>query len=223
MPTVLFIEHDHVSPPGLLGDAFEKCGWDVAEFLVVPAESFDSPAIDVRLPDPLHYDAVVLLGAPWSVYDEALQERWVGEEIGLARQADAEGIPVIGVCFGGQLLAAAHGGRVERAACAEVGWTRVRGCNGIRTDGTHRRVRRSSPTALLRRRPSCFGRTSLFNFIPKRMKPRWLSGWRPEAPITCAGTTSIPTNFFGSLVVSRRAPLSAPRNCSKGTWSVFTT
>lgn len=128
MPTVLFIEHDHVSPPGLLGEAFEKCGWDVAEFLVVPPESFDSPAIDVRLPDPRHYDAVVLLGAPWSVYDETLQERWVGEEIGLARQADAEGIPVIGVCFGGQLLAAAHGGRVERAACAEVGWTRIHSC-----------------------------------------------------------------------------------------------
>jgi GMP synthase-like glutamine amidotransferase len=34
-------------------------------------------------------------------------------------------VPALGICFGGQLLAAAVGGRVERAPIAEIGWLSV--------------------------------------------------------------------------------------------------
>jgi GMP synthase-like glutamine amidotransferase len=34
-------------------------------------------------------------------------------------------VPTLGICFGGQLLAAAVGGRVERAPIAEIGWLSV--------------------------------------------------------------------------------------------------
>jgi GMP synthase-like glutamine amidotransferase len=122
MPRVLFIAHDHVSPPGIVGDCFADRGWDIKELLVVPADRFHDPGVDVDLPDPRDYDAIVPLGAPWAVYDDELVGSWVRPELEMLRAADAAGVPVLGICFGGQLLAAAHGGSVDRAPSFEIGW-----------------------------------------------------------------------------------------------------
>ncbi|MGY1813369.1 type 1 glutamine amidotransferase [Blastococcus sp. SYSU D00820] len=122
---VLFIQQDHVSPPGPLGEAFTERGYDVVEFLVVPPEHFAVPGIGVQFPDPADFDAIVPMGAPWSVYDTATIDPWITDELALLRRADELGVPVLGVCFGGQALAAAHGGVVMRAATPEVGWVHV--------------------------------------------------------------------------------------------------
>ncbi|MDH4352806.1 MAG: aminotransferase, partial [Actinomycetota bacterium] len=66
---VLFIQQDHVSPTGPVGEAFAERGYDVQEFLVVPEEHFHAPSVTASFPDPLDYDALVPMGAPWSVYD----------------------------------------------------------------------------------------------------------------------------------------------------------
>jgi GMP synthase-like glutamine amidotransferase len=47
---------------------------------------------------------------------------WVGPETALLREADAAGGPVLGVCFGGRLLAQAHGGTVGQSPVLEIGW-----------------------------------------------------------------------------------------------------
>jgi GMP synthase-like glutamine amidotransferase len=106
----------------MLGDAFADCGFDVATFGVVPAEHFDSPAIEVTFPDPTDYDVIVPLGASWSVYDDRLRRGWVGAEMQMVRAAADAGIPTLGVCFGGQLIAQTFGGSVARAEVPEVGW-----------------------------------------------------------------------------------------------------
>ena len=118
----LFVQQDHVSPVGPVGERFAQRGYDVEEFLVVPSSSFETPGVEVSFPDPLDYDAIVPMGAPWSVYDEATIGAWVLEEIGLLRRAHDAGVPVLGICFGGQALATALGGSVERAPEAEIGW-----------------------------------------------------------------------------------------------------
>ncbi len=119
---VLFIQHDHTSPPGLVGERFSDRGYGIEEFLVVPADCFHNPGVTVDFPDPTTFDALVPMGASWSVYDTALIGSWVEPELALLRQASEQGVPVLGLCFGGQLLAAAHGGRVVRAEVPEVGW-----------------------------------------------------------------------------------------------------
>jgi GMP synthase-like glutamine amidotransferase len=121
----LFVQQDHVSPVGPVGEQFAARGYDVEEFLVVPADRFHLPDVAVEFPDPTAYDAIVPMGAPWSVYDEATIGAWVLEELTFLRRAHEAGVPVLGICFGGQALAAALGGSVERAAEAEVGWVTI--------------------------------------------------------------------------------------------------
>lgn len=121
----LFIQQDHVSPVGPVGERFAELGYDIEEFLVVPAENFHAPGIEVRFPDPLDYDAIVPMGAPWSVYDERTIGAWILEELSVLRRAQEHGVPILGICFGGQALAAALGGTVDRAPAAEIGWHRV--------------------------------------------------------------------------------------------------
>jgi GMP synthase (glutamine-hydrolysing) len=60
-----------------------------------------------RLLDPLAFDAALCLGGSVDAYDEALQpaRRWV-------RNAVLSGLPYLGVCLGGQLLASALGAHV---------------------------------------------------------------------------------------------------------------
>ena len=121
---VLFVKQDHYSPGGLIGDGFAAAGWDVSEMAVVPAERFDSPDVGVTFPSVTAYDAVVFFGAVWSVCDAA-KYSWIADEISYARSLISLGVPVFGICFGGQMLAAALGGTVSRAPIPEVGWVSV--------------------------------------------------------------------------------------------------
>jgi GMP synthase-like glutamine amidotransferase len=43
----------------------------------------------------------------------------------MLRDAHVDHVPVFGICFGGQLLAAAHGGSVSRSAAPEIGWVEI--------------------------------------------------------------------------------------------------
>ena len=65
------------------------------------------------------------LGAPWSVYDAATIGAWVGTSLVSFGRRMAAGVPVLGICFGGQALAAALGGAVELSPEPELGWTIV--------------------------------------------------------------------------------------------------
>jgi GMP synthase-like glutamine amidotransferase len=115
--TVLFIQHHSYAPPAMLGEAFTEAGYDV-EVLALP----DIRSETAEFPSALAYDAVVPLGAIESVYDPSLVKSLVGPQMALLREADAAGVPVLGVCFGGQLLAQAHGGTVGKSPVPEIGW-----------------------------------------------------------------------------------------------------
>ncbi|WP_164010256.1 glutamine amidotransferase [Pyxidicoccus trucidator] len=57
------------------------------------------------------YDAVMMTGSPLSVTQ---LEPWMERAADFMVEAGERGTPVLGVCFGQQLLAHAYGGRVER-------------------------------------------------------------------------------------------------------------
>jgi GMP synthase-like glutamine amidotransferase len=115
----LVIQHEHDGPAGLVGDHLRDRGFDVDVVQVMQAGSTMS---DVAFPDPTTYDVIVPLGSVHSVYDQATIGSWVGRELELLRVAHAGDVPVFGICFGAQAIAAALGGSVERAPEHEIGW-----------------------------------------------------------------------------------------------------
>ncbi|WP_128374685.1 type 1 glutamine amidotransferase [Streptomyces cavernae] len=121
----LVVRHDHASLSGPVGGRLTRLGYVLDEVTVVPADRHRAPAVDFVFPDPAGYDLLVLLGAPWSVYDRNAVAPWIDGELHLLRTAHASGTPVLGICFGAQALATALGGRVERAPRPEIGWTTV--------------------------------------------------------------------------------------------------
>ncbi len=109
---ILVLTHGANEGPELLQQAAE------ARELVLQMVRVDEVAD--RLPDPREFDAVMVLGSNESVYDDAVS--WIPPEVALVRLAVASDVPVLGVCFGGQLLSYALGGTVGKAPVTEVGW-----------------------------------------------------------------------------------------------------
>jgi GMP synthase-like glutamine amidotransferase len=121
----LLIEHDAYTRPALVGDALQANGYEITRRLVVPEERFGSPDVDHEFPDPREWDLVVPMGAPWSVDDHATIGTWILPELAMLRAAHEAGVPVLGICFGGQAMSVALGGGVTRATGWEIGWTQV--------------------------------------------------------------------------------------------------
>ena len=107
---VAVIRHHDEDSAGFAGAAFEAHGAEL-DVRLFPAGG--------SLPTLNGVDHAVVLGSYSSVNDD---DAWIAEELGWLRRADAAGVPVLGICFGGQALCAAFGGRVEKMDREEIGW-----------------------------------------------------------------------------------------------------
>jgi GMP synthase-like glutamine amidotransferase len=68
---------------------------------------------------PGDFSGLVFMGGPMSVNDDL---PWIPPVLELIRGAVAQGVPVLGHCLGGQLIARALGGAVTRNPVKEIGW-----------------------------------------------------------------------------------------------------
>ena len=121
----LFIEHDHISLGGPIWRSLEKHRYEIERFLIVPESNYDSPNITTTFPNFNEYDLLVPMGAPYGAYEDDRIGNWLQPELEKLKQAHNDGIPILGICFGGQLMARALGGSVARAPKAEVGWIEI--------------------------------------------------------------------------------------------------
>ncbi len=112
---VAFLRHGPLEVPGVLGTRAVELGFEVQEFR---ADCVGDP-----LPAPEEFAAIVVMGSIESVNDTRLE--WVAHERALVVTAIDRNVPVFGVCFGGQLLAQALGGRVVTSPESEVGWRSI--------------------------------------------------------------------------------------------------
>jgi GMP synthase-like glutamine amidotransferase len=118
----LVVSHDPSERPALVGRRLEEHGIELDVFVV--CDDSGDPVSHRPFPTLDGVDVLVAMGSPWSVYDDAIAS-WIGREIDLVREAHDRGIPYLGVCFGGQVLAAALGATVEPAPRPELGWCPV--------------------------------------------------------------------------------------------------
>lgn len=100
--------------PGFIGERAEHKG--------VVLDPLDREDHDGWPADPLAgAELVILLGSEWSVYWPHNAEP-VAAEAALVRAAHERGTPVLGICYGAQLVAHALGGSVAKAPFSEIGW-----------------------------------------------------------------------------------------------------
>ena len=122
---VLFIEHDHVSAGGPIWKQFEKRGYEISRFIIVDEEHAKAPNVTPVWPDLLSFDVVVVMGAPYAAYDDGAIGNWLLPQVAKMREVHNAGIPVLGICFGGQLMSRVLGGTVSRSPHAELGWYEI--------------------------------------------------------------------------------------------------
>ncbi|RTE67396.1 type 1 glutamine amidotransferase [Amphritea opalescens] len=67
------------------------------------------------------FDWLLVMGGPMSVNDEA-HYPWLIDEKKLIRQAVEQDKTILGICLGGQLIAAALGAQVYQNSTVEIGW-----------------------------------------------------------------------------------------------------
>jgi GMP synthase-like glutamine amidotransferase len=109
----LAISHQRDAGPGVFADAISQADSSLDIWHI--AESQDPPA------DPLGYDAVLTFGGAMHA-DQEGEHAWLAPERRLLAELLDAGKPLLGVCLGAQLLAAASGGSVGRAEQPEIGW-----------------------------------------------------------------------------------------------------
>lgn len=76
-------------------------------------------------PDLDNVDGVISLGGPMNVGQQD-RHPWMSGELDLLRTAHDAGVPIVGICLGAQLIAAALGGEVAAMDQPEIGWHEVR-------------------------------------------------------------------------------------------------
>jgi GMP synthase-like glutamine amidotransferase len=111
----LVVQHEHVTPGGLVDDWLDERGAEV-DVLRIDAET--------RTVDPRDYSLIVSLGSEFAAFDDAVP--WLEREQELFREAHDAGVPHLGICFGGQLLARTLGGESFRGSQSEIGWLPTR-------------------------------------------------------------------------------------------------
>jgi GMP synthase (glutamine-hydrolysing) len=110
---VLAIVHEDHAGPGVFGDEIRARG-DAMDEWMVPADA-EPPA------DPLGYDAVLVLGGAMNV-DDGGAHTWLATERGLLGALLEREVPLLGLCLGAQMVAAAAGAVPRRASRPEIGW-----------------------------------------------------------------------------------------------------
>jgi GMP synthase-like glutamine amidotransferase len=113
MARALVLQTQDDAPAGRLAEWAARRG---IELCTVRAEAEELPA-------PREFDCAVALGSSATARGDGPD--WVRREIEWLRAADGAGLPVLGICFGAQALAAALGGSVYRLERPERGWVTV--------------------------------------------------------------------------------------------------
>tara|TARA_B100001113_G_scaffold330119_1_gene305476 strand:- start:665 stop:1408 length:744 start_codon:yes stop_codon:yes gene_type:complete len=124
MSRLLVLQHLERERPGLFLKLAEERGLSVCTFRLDLGDS---------LPEICNGDLLLVLGGPMGIRDiDNANFPWLKDEVALIKKALDQGVGIIGVCLGSQLLAYAAGGNIEvlkedvsRQPLAEIGWDNV--------------------------------------------------------------------------------------------------
>jgi len=111
--TCLAVRHVAFEDLGLLGPLLAGRGYDI-RYHEAGIERFDAGSLVAP-------DLVIVLGGPIGVYECAAYPFVTDEIAAVAARLDANK-PILGICLGAQMMAAALGGQVAPGSVKEIGW-----------------------------------------------------------------------------------------------------
>lgn len=114
MKPIAIFRHADIEGAGYFGEFLEQRGLPWQLIAIDQGETVPD--------DPNNFAGLVFMGGPMSVNDDL---PWLPPMFELIRQADQAGIPLLGHCLGGQLMAKALGAQVSRNPVKEIGWLPV--------------------------------------------------------------------------------------------------
>ena len=114
-PRTLILQHEAATPPGHMN------AWLAEQSAQVEVLRIDEVEPQAR---PTDFDLIVSLGSEFAAFDDSIP--FVRREVKFFEDAIESGVPILGLCFGGQLLARVLGSRVYRSEQSEIGWLPVR-------------------------------------------------------------------------------------------------
>jgi GMP synthase (glutamine-hydrolysing) len=133
MRKILVFQHVASEPLGHLDPLLRESGFRI-RYVNFGREPHAEP--DVR-----RYDGLVVLGGPMNV-DQADRHPHLLTEMAAIRAMVTAGKPMLGICLGAQLLAAAMGGDVRPNHVPEIGWYRLHTLQSAHDDRLFRHFER---------------------------------------------------------------------------------
>ncbi|MEQ1767552.1 MAG: type 1 glutamine amidotransferase [Methylotenera sp.] len=112
-PVIIFKNVAHEGP-GYLGDFLTQKN--------IPWQIVNTNDVDTLPNSILGFSGVIIMGGPMSVNDDL---PWIAPLLNLIREARDADIPLLGHCFGGQLISKAFGAEVRANQIKEIGWGEV--------------------------------------------------------------------------------------------------
>lgn len=114
MKPIAILQHEPTQGPGVLLEHLAMQG--IPHQILCPPEERSAPRLA------RDYSGVVVLGSNHGVNEHL---PWMHDECRLLQDALRCDVPVLGHCFGAQMLARAMGARVRKHLCPNIGWSTV--------------------------------------------------------------------------------------------------
>ncbi|OIO68628.1 MAG: GMP synthase [Zetaproteobacteria bacterium CG12_big_fil_rev_8_21_14_0_65_55_1124] len=108
----LIIQHLDIEPPALIADVLRNARHELSYVHLSKGETLPQNTHDIA--------GVIIMGGPQSANDSHLP--YIQAELKWLEQGIREGLPMLGICLGAQLMAKAAGAAITASPSRELGW-----------------------------------------------------------------------------------------------------
>lgn len=108
----LVLQHLAIEPPALIAETLRSAGHTLTTIHLDQGDELPASTE--------HIDGVIIMGGPQSAND--IHTVYICEELIWLKQAIDEGLPILGICLGAQIMAKAAGAEICSSPVRELGW-----------------------------------------------------------------------------------------------------